>query len=95
MEGRRVTPEEHLEARAERRLPFRCHRTWTRFTDRWFAWEWKPTRWLHVSLDLTMMNIPRVHVDECRPRRWWSLSWGNGNSDAVWSIDVQLPDVTP
>jgi len=37
-----------------------------------------------------MLNLPRVMVDECRPRRWWSLSWGNGNSDPVWSIDIEF-----
>lgn len=71
------------------RWPVPCE--WRSGWRRWLTWEWKPTSWLHLSVDLTMLNLPRVMVDECRPRRWWSLSFGNGNSDPVWSIDVQLP----
>lgn len=64
-------------------LPRRSHPAWRRWSDRWLAWDWKPWRWLYVSLDLTMLNLPRVRVDEDRPRCWIAFEYGNGNSDPV------------
>lgn len=46
---------------------------------------------LRLSVDLSMINRPRLHWDECRPISWVSLDYGNGNSDPAFSVGWERP----
>lgn len=49
-------------------------------------------RWLTVGVDLSNLNRPYVMIDECRPPRFASIQYGNGNSDPVVDVTLQVPD---
>jgi hypothetical protein len=55
-----------------------------RFVSRLDArWRW---RCLWLDIDLRMVNRPHFALDD--QRRWFAISWGNGYSDPVWSLQV-------
>jgi hypothetical protein len=60
--------------------------------DRW-RWEWKGKHW-HAELDLSNLNRPYLVIDESRPIEFIALSYGNGNSDPVWSISLSRESKT-
>jgi hypothetical protein len=39
-----------------------------------------------LDIDLTMVNRPHFMFDD--ERRWVAISWGNGYSDPVWSLQI-------
>jgi len=45
---------------------------------------------LHLSLDLDMVNLPRVHLYRDVDVISVGLSWGNGYSDPVWSVGLEV-----
>jgi hypothetical protein len=62
-----------------------CGRCLTHWLDE-LRWEWEWQSW-SARLDLSNINRPYVQVDEQRPITWVALSYGNGNSDPVCSVE--------
>lgn len=56
-------------------------------------WHWNPRPGSFVDIDLTMINRPHFSLlgQEEDNRAVVGVSWGNGNSDPVWLIDVRIP----
>lgn len=49
---------------------------------RWAAW---------LSVDLSNVNRPRFAYEWVADNQWYaSMTWGNGNSDPVWSIGIEV-----
>lgn len=46
-----------------------------------------------MQVDLSEVNVPRVILlgQEDDGRAVIGMSWGNGNSDPVWSIEARVP----
>ncbi len=72
-------------------VPYRCrNRGWivglclTHFLDR-CRWERRVGE-MYLSLDFSMLNLPRLHWSEERPLTWVSLDYGTCGSDPVWSV---------
>ncbi len=45
-------------------------------------------RRVEADIDLTMINRPHFMLDP--ERKWFAISWGNGYSDPVISIQINL-----
>lgn len=51
-------------------------------------WRWGP---LFAQVNLDSINLPRLRWDWFEPHRGaLLLEWGNGNSDPVWSVAVDI-----
>lgn len=84
--------------RCKYRLPWnaewRCHHVgWLfgRCFNHWLEqWRWEHSgTWGGWGLDLSNLNRPYVMYDkDHRIPEWVALSYGNGNSDPVWFIEV-------
>lgn len=61
----------------------RCVNHWL---EQW-RYEHQGTR-VSATLDLSNINRPYLMVDDSRPVEWVALSFGNGNSDPVWSVTL-------
>lgn len=46
-------------------------------------WRWRCFR---LDIDLAMRNGLIFALDD--ERRWFAISWGNGYSDPVWSLQI-------
>jgi hypothetical protein len=56
---------------------------------RWPRWRWElGGNLVYLTIDLSNLNLPRVMIygDDNNHVVHVALSWGNGNSDPVWSI---------
>lgn len=48
------------------------------------------------SLNLSSINLPRISGDWADEDRYWvGITWGDGNSDPVWSAELTFPRRPP